>query len=259
VTTDAALIADCAIYPDSCVSFGGGVNSVAMTILLVNKGWHGPIVFSDTQTEHPETYCYMDMFERDWLNPRGLEITRLSGMPWQRYKGGVSLIEYCEVAKVIPLAAVRWCTAEWKGKPLDRWQEEHGGLTALIGIAADESHRMPRRCRPLCDWWVTRVGCIKAIEAEGLSIPRKSGCYICPFQRVSRWRDLWEHHPEIFERAARLEEIVSEGRKSKWVTLDPSGRWTLRDLERRFETQDTLFDDADWEGLLRYKPCMCGL
>jgi len=112
--TDAALIADSVIYPDSCISFGAGVNSVAMTILLVNKGWQGPIVFSDTGCEHPETYCYMDTFERDWLGPRGLEITRLKGLPWQTKKAGITLIEYCEGANVIPLAAVRWCTSEWK-------------------------------------------------------------------------------------------------------------------------------------------------
>ena len=242
------------IYPDSCISFGGGVNSVAMTILLVNKGWRGPIVFCDTGTEHPETYCYMDAFERDWLNPRELEITRLRGMPWQRYKDGLSLIEYCEAANVIPLAAVRWCTARWKVEPIQRWMKENGVMIDLIGIAADESQRMRQRCRPLCDWFVTRQGCVEVIQAEGLDVPRKSGCYICPFQRVSQWRELWERYPEVFERVAQLEENAQHRRTERYATLDPSGKYTLRDLEKRFNAQDTLFDDTDWGGLLRYKP-----
>lgn len=30
------------------LSFGGGGNSVAMSIVLVEQGWRGPIVFADT-------------------------------------------------------------------------------------------------------------------------------------------------------------------------------------------------------------------
>lgn len=38
------------------VSFGAGVNSTALAILLVNEGWRGPIVFADPGAEWPETY-----------------------------------------------------------------------------------------------------------------------------------------------------------------------------------------------------------
>jgi len=247
------------IYPDSCISFGGGINSVAMTILLINKGWSGPIVFADTGTEHPETYSYMTMFERDWLKPRGLEITRLRGMPWQRYKKGLSLIEYCEEMNVIPLAAVRWCTLHWKVKPIERWEKENKINRSLIGIAADESRRMANRCRPLCDWFVTRQGCKDVIIAEGLPVPCKSSCYICPFQRPTQWRDLWQYHPELFERAAKLEENAQHKLKERKATLDPAGKRTLREREKQFKNQDSLFDDMEWDGLLQFKPCMCTL
>lgn len=62
---------------DEMVSFGAGVNSTAMVITLAEEGWRGPIVFADTMGEKPETYCYMDYFEREYLKPRGLAITRL--------------------------------------------------------------------------------------------------------------------------------------------------------------------------------------
>jgi len=58
-------------------SFGAGVNSVAMIVMLVKAGWRGPIVFSNTGGEHPETYCYMEYFGQ-WLAKHGLEITQLS-------------------------------------------------------------------------------------------------------------------------------------------------------------------------------------
>ena len=74
------------------ISFGGGVNSVAMTIMLVEDGWRGPIVFSDTGGEWPETYCYLRTFGA-WLKEYGLEIVahyaaldRISTCPSSRDK-----------------------------------------------------------------------------------------------------------------------------------------------------------------------------
>ena len=52
------------------ISFGAGVNSAAMTIMLVEQGWRGPIVMADTLAEWPETYCWMRTFEDQWLKPR---------------------------------------------------------------------------------------------------------------------------------------------------------------------------------------------
>ena len=34
--------------PTELLSFGGGVNSTALAILLINEDWRGPIVFADT-------------------------------------------------------------------------------------------------------------------------------------------------------------------------------------------------------------------
>jgi len=47
---------------NDCISFGGGVNSVAMTVLMVNEGWRGPVVMADTGCEWPETDAYVERF-----------------------------------------------------------------------------------------------------------------------------------------------------------------------------------------------------
>ena len=221
----------------TAISFGGGVNSVAMTILLVNEGWRGDIVFADTGCEWPETYEYMDAFEREWLNPHGLKIRRLdrmAGPGWDKMAEGLSLIEYCESRHVLPVPHRRWCTINWKVQPLAPYDEMY------LGIAADESHRSVGKLRPLCDRHITRRECKRIIRAEGLAVPQKSGCYICPFQRKTQWRRLWEQHPDLFERAAQLEEMVSE-KRNKVSTLDPSGLRTLRDLQAQFELQARLW------------------
>ncbi len=242
---------------DGCIlSYGGGVNSTALAITLANEGWRGQIVFADTGAEWPETECFMSLFETQWLAPRGLEITRLKGLPWQTKSHGDSLIDYCERAHVIPMAAVRWCTAEWKARAAQRFAPD---ATFLLGIDAGEAHRQPDAARPLVDAGITRRGCIKIIEAEGLPVPQKSGCWICPFQRDSQWRRLWQLHPDLFERAMRLEESAVRSHEGRFrVTLDHHGKTTLRERLARYEGQMTMGFLED-DGLLAYKPCVCGL
>jgi hypothetical protein len=240
------------------LSFGGGVNSVALTILLVNEGWRGPVVFSDTGCEMPETYCYLDYFEQEWLTPRGLEITRLGG-EWREPAFALPLIDYCESLAIVPFPAVRWCTVHYKVEPLHRYAEEHGITVQHLGISADESQRKPEASRPLVDRWINRQGCVDIIQAEGLEVPGKSSCFMCPFQRDEQWRELWRLHPDLFERAARLEEAATEKRGGRVVTLDYNGKTTLRDRQYSYEHQGSLLDDAAWDELLAYKPCVCGL
>ncbi len=162
---------------DLPISFGAGVNSTAMTIMLVNEGWRGDIVFANTGAEWPETYCFIDYFESEWLTPRRLAITRL-GPEWRKDKRAKTLpglMEYCEHYSILPLCGIRWCTRIFK---IDSCQAYHND-EYYLGIAADESHRQPDLPRPLVERGVTREGCIEIIEAEGLDMPQKSGCYIC--------------------------------------------------------------------------------
>jgi 3'-phosphoadenosine 5'-phosphosulfate sulfotransferase (PAPS reductase)/FAD synthetase len=232
------------------VSFGGGINSTAMTILLVNEGWRGPIVFADTGCEWPDTYAYMDYFEHEWLAPRGMGIERLGG-EWRAPAKRPPLIEYCESHGMIPLAGIRWCTSEYKVQPIGRWAKEHGIDEQLIGIAADEAHRQKNRSCPLCDRGITRQGCVEIIQAEGLDVPPKSGCWICPFQRHEQWRELWRHYPELYERAMTLEESTPRTRDGRYTaTLDPSGKITLRQRQVTFEQQGAMFDDSELDDLL---------
>jgi len=62
------------------LSFGAGVNSVALLLLLQDQGREFESVFSDHRCEYPETYEYLD-----YLKDLGFEITRLD--PKVSWKG----------------------------------------------------------------------------------------------------------------------------------------------------------------------------
>jgi len=42
-------------YDGAMLSFGAGVNSTALAILLINEGWRGPIVFADPGCDRFDT------------------------------------------------------------------------------------------------------------------------------------------------------------------------------------------------------------
>lgn len=243
------------------ISFGAGVNSVAMVVMLAGSGWRGPIVFADTGGERPETYCYLEYFERSFLEGLGMGITRVSPAEQadlydDKRLGGLAdtLEEYCLKRGIIPLLSARWCSVQWKRNPLENWRKRHGIEKSLVGISASE----PRRIRddafvgyPLYEEHVTRGGCRRIIEEAGLEAPIKSGCFFCPGQALAQWRRLYYDHPELYERAAVLEENASE-RCQKWATLDPHGMSLREHARRRWEGQMQM-------DLSRWLPCACSV
>lgn len=237
------------------ISFGAGVNSVAMTIMLVNEGWRGPIVFADTGGEWPETYCYISYFEQEWLKPRGLGVTRLEpGSEWHHKGRDCSLENYCIRWSIIPLLAVRWCSMHWKGVPLDAWGDTHGFTMRLIGFSGEEHKRIKDfsdQRYPLYEAGVSRRECQRIVQSEGLSIPFKSGCFFCPGQSLADWRRLYHTHPNLYERAAQLEDTASEVHGKK-TTLDTHDISLRQHAKRRWKGQIQM-------DLSKWLPCICRL
>ena len=228
------------------ISFGGGVNSVAMTILLYGRGERWPIVFSDTGVEQPETYCYLTTFDA-WLKEKyGVKVTRVSR--------GETMEEYCDERNLVPSAAFRWCTDKFKKIPIDKFTGK--GVVSLIGIAADESRRAkpyPLKEYPLVKEGIDRKECKSIIITVGLPLPKKSGCYFCPFQSVHEWKRLYENHRELWDKAVSMERAAQEGGRGM-ATFIPNGT-TLLQLQDTFQNQGSLgFPDPPQD----YMSCMCG-
>jgi len=211
------------------LSWGGGVNSTAILAMIklgmlpeLNKD-NTCIVFADTGAEMPYTYehtsrCLHPMTDEGWK----VKVLR----PWidkEFYTPKLGLPEYCIDKQVMPSRVNRWCTMEFKSKPIRKFRESlcsdpkkwDSEVVLILGIASDEMKRAKflgqfHTKYPLINHNLDRKGCIELIKKAGLPEARKSGCYLCPFQGKDQWIELFSKYPEYFAKTEELENIARE-------------------------------------------------
>jgi 3'-phosphoadenosine 5'-phosphosulfate sulfotransferase (PAPS reductase)/FAD synthetase len=236
------------------LSFGGGVNSVAMYLHLVEQGVEFEAVFVNHHTDWPETYEYVEMFRKRYP---------LTVIEPQNKRNGIvfnSLYDVCWHSKMFPSRPHRWCTKEYKRNPLNSYQDTPSFV--FIGFDFSERHRAKifsdkgREFRyPLIEAEITRADCKRLIKKAGLPIPMKSGCYICPFQRKGQLKELRRRHPELFCKLEKLEARSNEERIAKG--LEPYYSWKVpvaEYIKKSVESkQKPIFAEDE------FPPCECFL
>lgn len=237
------------------LSYGGGVNSTALLLLMTDLGMDFEAVYVDHGCDWPETIAYVDMLQGKF------PITVI--MPeYKREKGKIfnNLYDFCEYRHMIPAKFQRWCTANFKVAPLNRYFQPPAFIH--IGIDAGEKHRAKIVSEKGLDYRylliehdVDRQGCIRLIESHGLPVPIKSGCYFCPFQRIGQWKLLRNTHPCLFKKAVDLEKqaisyAITKGKRKDNLYLVYKGK-TLEQIIS--DKQSHLWEEMD------YPPCQCGL
>ena len=196
-------------------SFGCGVDSVAMVLL---KSDYDEIIFADTGSEMPQTYAYLDYFEKK----SGLKITKVKS-----HLG--KIFNYYFDKRCFPLPTFRDCTKKFKITPIRKYLREKYGKKETfemnLGIDYSEFHRMRESDRkyiknkyPLVDQKLTRDELKEIIISKGYELPTKSGCFFCPFNNKKRWIDLRNNHLDLFEKSQELEKraMYKENGDRKW-------------------------------------------
>ncbi|GAG03283.1 unnamed protein product [marine sediment metagenome] len=227
------------------LSYGGGVNSTACIVLHAQgKLDYDEAIYVDHGCDWPETRKYVkELADR---------------FPITILKTDETLYEYSWRYEMIPATLIRWCTKRFKVDVLKKYVKRP--CFQLIGFACDEAHRANLKTDrgienrfPLIEREVDRKGCKKIISDFGLSVPIKSGCYFCPFQRINQWKSLRRLHPDLFCKAEQLERRNQLYRKriGKKPMYLYSNKKPLKTVVR--EKEDHLFDD------MKYPPCNCEL
>lgn len=220
------------------ISYGGGVQSTAMVVLAATGELpHGPYdaaLFSNVgeDSEHPATLEYVRNVAIPWAAERGFQIHELKRV----MRGGEERTLWQDLMRDsktinIPIRMAngapgnRNCTATYKMKVVGKWLKEHGAseaepATVAIGISTDEIIRVSNKksmpyeipVYPLIDLGLDRSRCMSVIRDAGLPVPPKSSCFFCPFHRPQQWAEMRRDEPELFEKAAQLEDVLNERR-----------------------------------------------
>lgn len=227
------------------LSYGGGVNSTAMMILLKNQGVEFETVFSDHGGDYPETYDYVKM-----LKENGYPITILDCKV-----EGLDLYDYSLKYKILPSRWMRWCTDKFKIRPLYEYFERP--CIVYIGIDSGEKKRAkPSRDSdienrfPLIEESMNRQDCISYIEKVGrIPVPRKSGCYFCPFASRKDFEYIRDYKHDLWCKTKKLETSAIARRKEQ-------GKTPIYLRDKPLDAV-VLEGQSDLWGLR--KPCQCGM
>lgn len=206
------------------ISFSGGVESTAMC-LLYGKG--ATAIFCDTGSEHSQMYKRLDYVENmlKVYHNGDFELVRIK--PSKTYKGEEynSLTDYIKATNYFPSARRRFCTADFKIKPIDTFLAQYDAVELLIGLNADETDRKGNHLNgknityryPLIEDGYDRDFCLDLLETYNLhpnfpAYMSRGGCKFCFFKSKKEYRAMVHLAPEEIQEVAELEESIQDKR-----------------------------------------------
>lgn len=220
------------------VSYGGGVNTVAVLLALHDHGVRPrAIVMADPGSERAATVAYRDNVMAPWLAAVGFPPVvvvnrRDEGAFRPRAWRLETLREECLRMGNLPSVAygLKKCSAKYKGEPQRWWVERQPWARAawsagrrvirVIGYDRDEERRVLKSkgvswapqiemarfasWHPLYDLGFHREDCEDLIAEHGLPSPGKSACTYCPNNTLEEWEQLRQDEPERFAEAVEM-------------------------------------------------------
>lgn len=211
------------------VALSGGKDSTAMALRLAEVEPDVPRLYVCTPTgnELPEMFEHWRRLG-DLLGQSILPIV------------ATSLEERIEHYRRLPNHRQRWCTKEIKIRPFGRFLASHAPAVAYVGLRADEpdregaSYAQPGVAQryPLREWGWDLADVLGYLDRRGVTIPDRTDCGVCFFQRLGEWFDLWRDHPAAYAEGERWEALTGHTFRSPGRDTWPA---PLADLRSEFE------------------------
>jgi hypothetical protein len=225
-------------------SFGGGVQSVALLVLIAESKLAKPerVIMSDTGRESSLTWQYTRGHAIPLLESLGLTLEiashELATVDLYSHKGTLLIPAFTQTGKFST-----YCSSEWKKLVNRRYLRSQGygpekPIRMWFGMSLDEIERMRvsdvdwiENWYPLCfDEKLRRHECILTIERFGLPIPPKSACWMCPNRSDTEWLQQKQEAPDDHRKAVELDKTIRELDQMKELYLHDS-RMPLDEVE----------------------------
>jgi 3'-phosphoadenosine 5'-phosphosulfate sulfotransferase (PAPS reductase)/FAD synthetase len=208
------------------VAFSGGKDSTALALRMAELGEDFDLLFTPTGNELPELQAHVE------------HIARLVGRPLVQ-PAGLGLDHWIEEFNALPNWRQRWCTRLIKIEPCIAYiKASPGDVVLCVGLRADEEERQglygsfASYRYPLREWgW--GVGEVWGyIRERGVTVPKRTDCAVCPYQRLGEWFDLWSEHPDEYAQGEEWERITGYTFRSPGRDSWPA---SLAELRAEFE------------------------
>lgn len=249
------------------MSYGGGTNSTAMLVGIIERGEQSPdyITFADTASEQQYTYDHMKIVN-DWCESVGFpRITVVKATQPQMIKDGSLFNESVRLGSLPSKAYGNGsCSLKWKIEPQNRWNRKLAerlgiplsDIVRLVGFDADElpryeraislAHNQPTKQRfPLIEWDWGRAECVAAIARAGLPQPGKSSCVMCPSMKKHEILALRKNYPVTFANIIEMERRAMAGEGQASASRSGLGRtFSWGDFISQVDAQSELFSPS---------------
>ena len=201
------------------VALSGGKDSTALALRLAEVEPRDYVyVITPTGNELPEMYAH-------WRR-----LGEMLGSPLRPVHTNKSLQGLIRQQAMLPNHAARWCTRMLKLEPYYNWLSGQAPCVSYVGLRADEDSRpgmiFPdadgvRMRFPMREWGWIETDVRQYLEDKGVSIPERTDCAACFWQKLGEWWLLWRDHPEEYAEAEALEHEVSAARGAAYTFRSP--------------------------------------
>jgi len=144
----------------------------------------------------------------------------------------------------------RQCTNEYKIDPINKYirseldigrktKDSIASVNRMFGISLDEIER----CKVSQDWWAVnkyplvdhRIYRHEVIDYVNnnhpdIANPPRSSCYFCPFHSNDYWSAMKKKHPEMFEDACKMDDVIRVNKKLEHECFLHRSLIPLRDI-----------------------------
>lgn len=220
------------------VALSGGKDSTALALRFAELNPTIPFipVCTPTGDEPPE------MIEH-WI-----KLSKLLARPIIPVTSGASLDGLIRRQNALPNWRQRWCTRMLKIEPYAQWlhlqTKFHDRVISHVGLRADEPDReggdyldIPgvEMKFDMREWGWTIEHVLDYLKQRTITIPKRTDCLKCFFQRLIEWYEFWRDHRVSWMEGEALEELTGHTFRSPGRDTWPAG---MRELRLRFEAGD---------------------